>query len=108
MHEQLSKNRVIIELDAKRMLALPSRVVRTRESLAEYFLQEQPRVPQAPLGDEIPIVVVLKAMGLESDQEIMQLIGSESELMDLFVGSLEEPYTMGIFNQQQALTQETA
>jgi DNA-directed RNA polymerase III subunit RPC2 len=55
------------------------------------------------LGDDIPIVVVLKAMGLESDQEIVQLVGSEPEIADLFSGSLEEPYYLGILSQQQAL-----
>jgi DNA-directed RNA polymerase beta subunit len=37
------------------------------------------------LGDKpLPIVVILKAMGLESDQEIVQLVGCERELMELF------------------------
>ena len=42
-------------------------------------------------------------MGIESDQELVQLVGTEQELMDLFSGSLEEPYNCGIYNQQQAL-----
>lgn len=54
------------------------------------------------LGEKpIPIVVVLKAMGLESDQEIVQLVGSEPDIAELFAGSLEEPYLMGIYTQQQ-------
>jgi DNA-directed RNA polymerase III subunit RPC2 len=53
------------------------------------------------LGEDIPIVVILKAMGLESDQEIVQLVGSEPEICDLFSGSLEEPYMIGIMSQQQ-------
>ena len=47
------------------------------------------------LGDDIPIVVVLKAMGLECDEEIVQLVGTEPEIVDLFAGSLEEPYYLG-------------
>ena len=42
-------------------------------------------------------------MGLECDQEIVQLVGSETEIADLFSGSLEEPYTLGIFSQAEAL-----
>lgn len=59
------------------------------------------------LGEDIPIVIILKAMGIESDQEIVQLVGvsnhssQDNALMDLFAGSLEEPYTLGVFNQQQ-------
>ena len=56
------------------------------------------------LGDDMPIVVVLKAMGLECDQEIVQLVGAEPELLDLFSGSLEEPYTMGIYNREQVFS----
>jgi len=53
------------------------------------------------LGDDVPIVIILKAMGIESDQEIVQLIGSEPEITDVFSASLEEPYNMNIFSQQQ-------
>ncbi len=48
-------------------------------------------------------MVVLKAMGLECDQEIVQLVGYEQDLVDLFSGSLEEPYTLGIYTQEQVL-----
>jgi len=53
------------------------------------------------IGDDVPIVVVLKALGLESDQEIVQLIGSDPDMMDLISGSLEEVYNMGIYNREQ-------
>jgi hypothetical protein len=46
---------------------------------------------------------VLKAMGLECDQEIVQFVGSEPDLVDLFSGSLEEPYTLGIYTQDQVI-----
>ena len=55
------------------------------------------------LGDDIPVVIILKAMGLECDQEIVQLVGTEQEMVDLFAGSLDEPYNLGIFSQEQAL-----
>ena len=58
------------------------------------------------LGEDIPIVAVLKAMGVDSDQEIIQLVGSstreeDAEIIDLFAGSLEEPYSLGIFTRNQ-------
>ena len=53
------------------------------------------------LGDDIPIVIILKAMGLECDQEIVQLVGTEPETIDLFSQSMEEPYNLGIFSQEQ-------
>lgn len=53
------------------------------------------------LCDDIPIVIILKAMGLECDQEIVQLVGTEPEMVDMFAGSLEEPYNLSIFSQEQ-------
>eukprot|EP01037_Dinobryon_pediforme_P046598 gene46598-60001_t len=40
-------------------------------------------------------------MGLESDQEIIQLIGVEPDIIDLFSGSIEEPYNIGVYTQLQ-------
>lgn len=57
------------------------------------------------LGDEVPIVVVLKAMGMECDQEIVQLIGFEEDIVELLSPSLEEPYNLGIFSRDQVKTQ---
>ena len=58
---------------------------------------------QVPALADVPITVVLKAMGMESDQEIVQLVGPEPELMDLFAASLEEPCSLNIRTQLQAL-----
>lgn len=38
----------------------------------------------------MPIVVVLKAMGVESDQEAVALIGPEAGLAALMIPSLEQ------------------
>ena len=70
--------------------------------LFSYFaVFHQVYIKHNSLGDDIPIVVVLKAMGLECDEEIVQLVGTEPEILDLFSGSLEEPYYLGIYSQDQ-------
>ena len=51
----------------------------------------------------MPIVIVMKAMGIESDQEVTQLIGSEGAYAGLFAPSLQECKQQGVFTQQQAL-----
>lgn len=58
----------------------------------------------------MPIVVVLKAMGVESDQEAVGLIGPEPGLAAMMIPSLEQCATLpitgggaGVFTQQQAL-----
>ena len=45
----------------------------------------------------------MKAMGIESDQEVTQLIGSEGAYAGLFAPSLQECKQQGVFTQQQAL-----
>lgn len=105
MHEQLSKNRVIIELDSKDNVsaAITSSTHERKSRCNIFFKNQRIYLKHNSLGDDIPIVIVLKAMGLENDQEIVQFVGTEPDLMDLFSGSLEEPYNLGIFTQDQAL-----
>jgi DNA-directed RNA polymerase III subunit RPC2 len=47
------------------------------------------------------MMVVLKAMGMESDQEAVQLIGTEDDILEILSQTLEEPYNMGIYTQDQ-------
>eukprot|EP00897_Mesotaenium_endlicherianum_P004680 jgi/Mesen1/423/ME000100S10653 len=51
----------------------------------------------------VPIVLVLKAMGVESDQEIVQMVGRDAKLASLLNPSIQECTTLGVFTQQQAL-----
>lgn len=56
------------------------------------------------LNESIPIVIVLKAMGIQSDHEMMLLIcGSDSRFQDDFQVNLEEATKLSVFSQQQAL-----
>lgn len=56
------------------------------------------------IAEDVPIVVALKAMGMQSDKEITQLVcGQDSKYIDKFSPNLEECSKMKIFTQQQAL-----
>eukprot|EP00605_Chrysophyceae_sp_TOSAG23-4_P001848 GSChrysophyteH1.ASY1.ANO1.2040.1 assembled CDS len=104
--EELSAaQEVIIELDPKDNVsaAITSSTHDRKSRCNIFFKNNKVWLKHNSLGDDIPIVVVLKAMGLECDQEIVQLVGSEPEVVNLFSGSLEEPYTLGIMSQQHAL-----
>uniref|UniRef100_A0A6U4JF41 DNA-directed RNA polymerase subunit beta n=1 Tax=Phaeomonas parva TaxID=124430 RepID=A0A6U4JF41_9STRA len=105
MHEQLTKNRVIIETDRKgQTCASIISSTHERKSRAYIFVKAgKVFLKHNTLGDDVPILVVLKAMGLESDQEIVQLVGPETDMQHLFAPSMEDPYALGIFTQQQAL-----
>jgi DNA-directed RNA polymerase III subunit RPC2 len=104
IQEQLSKNRVILEDDAKGISATITSSTHERKSKA-YIIIKHGRVylKNNTLGDDVPIVIVLKAMGMESDLEIVQLIASEPELLDALSLSLEEAGRLQIQTQQHAL-----
>eukprot|EP00180_Rhodochaete_pulchella_P000804 Plantae.Rhodophyta-Rhodochaete_pulchella.ctg16369.p1 GENE.Plantae.Rhodophyta-Rhodochaete_pulchella.ctg16369~~Plantae.Rhodophyta-Rhodochaete_pulchella.ctg16369.p1 ORF type:complete len:982 (-),score=155.38 Plantae.Rhodophyta-Rhodochaete_pulchella.ctg16369:106-2802(-) len=51
----------------------------------------------------MPIVLVMKAMGVTSDQDVVQLVGSEARFVDAMAGSVEECANRRIFTQTQAL-----
>lgn len=105
IHEQLSKNRVIVELDSKQnVCASMTSSTHERKSRTNVFLKNgKVYLKHNSLTDDIPIVVVLKGMGMQSDQEIVSMVGTETQLLDGLAGSLEEACEMGIFTQQQAL-----
>ena len=105
IQEQLSKNRVILEHDSKgEVCASITSSTHERKSKA-YILMKNGKVflRQNTLGEDIPIAIILKAMGIESDMEAVQLVGSEPYLLDALALSLEEPSKMGIHTQHQAL-----
>lgn len=105
IQEQLSKNRVILEDDGKGVVtASITSSTHERKSKA-YLIVKHGRVflKNNTLGDDIPIAIVLKAMGIESDLEMVQLVGSEDYLVNSLALSLEEPARMNIYTQTQAL-----
>jgi len=56
------------------------------------------------LTEDVPIVVVLKAMGIQTDREILHLVaGTDSTYQDEFSVNFEESNKLGIYSQQQAL-----
>jgi DNA-directed RNA polymerase III subunit RPC2 len=105
IQEQLSKNRVIIEEDSYgNPCASITSSTRERKSKG-YILVKHGKVylKHNTLGDDIPIAIILKAMGVESDLELVQLVGSEPEIIDCLTLSMEEPVKLGIYTQMQAL-----
>lgn len=56
------------------------------------------------LTEAVPIVIVIKAMGIQSDHEILLLVaGTDSTYQDLFSVNFDEATRLGIYSQQQAL-----
>lgn len=105
IQEQLSKNRMMVDVDRKGAVGCSvtssthERKSRTNLIMKKrkYFLKHN------SFAENIPVVAVFKAMGVISDQEIIQLVGSEEEVLSVFAPSLEECANLRIFTQLQAL-----
>ena len=49
------------------------------------------------------MVVVFKAMGIECEQEIVQMVGCEDDVISTFAPSLEECHKLHIYSQLQVI-----
>jgi len=105
IQEQMSKNRMIVEKDRQGLLACQvtssTHGVKSRTNVqtkgGRYYLK------QNLLEKEVGVAIVFKAMGVVSDQEIVQMVGTEDKVMTMFAASLEECHRLGVFTQEQAL-----
>jgi DNA-directed RNA polymerase III subunit RPC2 len=50
---------------------------------------------------DIPVLVVFKGMGIETDQEVIQMIGTEQIVLAALVPCLEECHKAGVHTQMQ-------
>ncbi|KAK3155785.1 hypothetical protein QOZ80_2AG0098620 [Eleusine coracana subsp. coracana] len=105
IQEQLSKNCIIIETDNKGRLTasvtsstneIKSKTVIVMDKGKIYLHMNQ-------FTKLIPIMVVMKALGMETDQEVMQMVGRDPRYGDLLFSSIQECATERIHTQQQAL-----
>ncbi|GAQ79190.1 DNA-directed RNA polymerase III subunit 2 [Klebsormidium nitens] len=105
IQEQLSKNRIIIDTDNNgNVMASVTSSTHERKSKTNIIVKNtRIFLRHNTFGDEVPIVVVLKAMGMASDQEIVQMVGMDPVYADLLAPSIQECAALGIFTQQQAL-----
>lgn len=107
VQEQLSKNRIIVESDAKKDVISASvtssthvRKSKTYINLKKGLLAVQHNI----LNEAIPICVLLRAMGVTSDMEMMAIVaGTDQALQDDFAINFEETIKLNIVTQHQAL-----
>ncbi|KAF2182700.1 beta and beta-prime subunits of DNA dependent RNA-polymerase [Zopfia rhizophila CBS 207.26] len=105
VQEQLSKNRVIVESAKGIMQASVTSSTHERKSKT-YVIQKKGHMylRHNNLSEEVPIVFVLKAMGVQSDHEILLLVaGEDSAYQDDFAVNFEACARESVFTQQQAL-----
>jgi len=105
IQEQLSKNRIIVDRDSKDNIhAAVTSSTHERKSKTHLISKNGKfALRHNTMTDDIPIVVLLKAMGVTSDQEIVQLVGSEGKFAQAIAASLNECSQLRVYSQKQAL-----
>ncbi|KAJ7380971.1 DNA-directed RNA polymerase III subunit RPC2 [Desmophyllum pertusum] len=105
IQEQLSKNRIIVEADKKGNVgcSVTSSTAERKSRTSIVTKQHKFRLKHNALSEDVPVVVVFKAMGIECEQEIVQMVGCEEEVISTFAPSLEECHKLNIYTQLQAL-----
>lgn len=105
VQEQLSKNRVIVEsFKGVIQASVTSHTANVKTKSYVLLKKDLIYLKHNSLTEDIPIVVVLRAMGVQSDHEILLLAaGNDAQYQDAFAPNLEEAASLGVLTQEQAL-----
>ncbi|KAF2397181.1 DNA-directed RNA polymerase III polypeptide [Trichodelitschia bisporula] len=105
VQEQASKNRVLIESFKGMLQASVTSYTHERKSKT-YIVLKKGRLylKHNIFSEDIPVVVVFKAMGVNSDHDILLLVGGDDDIyQDEFAVNFEEVMKEDIHSQYQAL-----
>ncbi|KAI6216523.1 DNA-directed RNA polymerase [Aphelenchoides fujianensis] len=105
MMEQGCKNRIMVNRNAKKELVCEVLSATTERKSKTNVISKKKRIylKHNQLAEEIPIVIIFKALGIESDFSIMSAIGEDDEYIAAIGPSIMECKNMGIFTQDDAL-----
>ncbi|TFY61606.1 hypothetical protein EVG20_g6992 [Dentipellis fragilis] len=108
VQEQLSKNRIIVETDPAKGVVQASCTSSTHGGLKSktYVATKKGKIylRHNSIHEDVPIAIALKALGIQSDKEILLLTAGNSEAYkDAFAPNLEDAARLGIFTRHQAL-----
>ncbi|KAM3205804.1 hypothetical protein P3L10_029214 [Capsicum annuum] len=105
IQEQLSKNRIIIDTDNKGCVqaSVISSSEKTKSKTIVKMEKEKIYLLLNMFKSKVPIMIVMKAMGMESDQEVVQMLGRDPRFSALLLPSIEECANLKVYTQHQAL-----
>ncbi|KJP88249.1 hypothetical protein AK88_02030 [Plasmodium fragile] len=105
MQEQLSKNRIIVEMDIKHNICatITSTTAESKSRCAIVYKNNKLYLKHNSFIEDIGVCIILRAMGYESDQEIFQMIGSHRNYLNGILLSLYELYSENIRTNLDAL-----
>ena len=106
IQEQMSKNRIIVEYDSKKNLtaSVISSTHDTKSRTTIIFKNSKFYMKHNSFENEIPIFIIFKAMGIQSEQEIAQMIGTDKVYLENISLSMQECLQLNIYTQRQALS----
>ena len=105
IQEQMSKNRIIVEFDSKKNLTA-SVISDTHDTKSRTTITQKHSkfyMKHNSFENEIPIFAIFKALGIQSEQEIAQMIGSEPVYLEAISLSMQECLNLNITTQKEAL-----
>ncbi|KAM3288805.1 hypothetical protein P3S67_022235 [Capsicum chacoense] len=105
IQEQLSKNRIIIDTDDKGCVqaSVISSSEKTKSKTIVKMDKEKIYLVLNMFKSKVPIMIAMKAMGMESDQEVVQMLGRDPRFSALLLPSIEECANLKVYTQHQAL-----
>uniref|UniRef100_A0A5K3EII2 DNA-directed RNA polymerase subunit beta n=1 Tax=Mesocestoides corti TaxID=53468 RepID=A0A5K3EII2_MESCO len=92
MQEQMSKNRIIVEGDTKKGLicSVTSSSAQTKSKTNILLKDGRLFLQHNSFTVDVPIVILIKAMGITSDKEILRSVGREEAIWAKVVPSLKQ------------------
>ncbi|KAL5178556.1 DNA-directed RNA polymerase III subunit 2 [Glycine soja] len=105
IQEQLSKNRIIIDTDKKGNItaSVTSSTEKIKTKTVIVMENEKLWLQLNKFPKKVPLMVVMKAMGMESDQEVIQMVGRDPRYSFLLLPSIEECRKCKVYTKEQAL-----
>ncbi|KAI0920481.1 DNA-directed RNA polymerase III subunit [Taiwanofungus camphoratus] len=108
VQEQLSKNRIIVEVDPTKGIVQASCTSSTHGGLKSktYVATKKGKIylRHNSIHEDVPIAIALKALGIQSDKEILLLTaGNHEAYKSAFSPNLEEAAKLGVLTRHQAL-----
>ncbi|CAD25947.1 DNA-DIRECTED RNA POLYMERASE III SUBUNIT 2 (130kDa SUBUNIT) [Encephalitozoon cuniculi GB-M1] len=102
IQEQLSKNRIIIESGPKGLFASVTSSTDEHKSKTSVTTRDDCYyLKNSMFSEEVPVVIMMKALGLVQDREVAECVGKE--YFEIMVPSFGECMSKGIFTREQAL-----
>ena len=101
IQEQVSKNRIVVALDASDQpcASVTSSTHERKSKTAVIVKHGRMYVRHNAFGDDVNAVICLKAMGIESDQECLLMVGGEAAVAAVVAPTVQECAALGVHTQ---------